>query len=68
MLNYALRHVEASKVSVFINLTPVVGVAGAFLLLGERFTPLQAASSAVVVLGVWLTNSTRGVVVDPPSA
>ena len=49
MLNYALRHVEASKVSVFINLTPVVGVAGAFLLLGERFTPLQASSSAVVV-------------------
>ncbi len=67
MLNYALRHVEASKVSVFINLTPVVGVAGAFLLLGERFTPLQAASSAVVVLGVWLTN-TRGVVVDPRPA
>lgn len=68
MLNYALRHVEASKVSVFINLTPVVGVAGAFLLLGERFTPMQAASSAVVVLGVWLTNSTRGAVVDPRAA
>ena len=68
MLNYALGHVEASKVSVFINLTPVVGVAGAYRLLGERFTLPQVVSSALVVLGVWLTSSTRGAAVDPRPA
>ncbi len=59
LLNYALSHVEASKTSVFLNLIPVVGVAGAYVLLGERFALPQAAASAVVVLGVWLTNSGR---------
>lgn len=59
LLNYALSHVEASKASVFLNLIPVVGVAGAFVALGERFTLAQAAASVVVVAGVWLTNSGR---------
>jgi drug/metabolite transporter (DMT)-like permease len=57
MLNYAFRFIEASRVSVFINLTPIVGVAGAYVLLGERFTAGQALAAVVVVLGVWLTNS-----------
>ncbi len=60
MLNYAFRFIEASRVSVFINLTPIVGVAGAYVLLGERFTAGQALAAAVVVLGVWLTNSGTG--------
>jgi drug/metabolite transporter (DMT)-like permease len=68
LLNYAFRFVEASKVSVFINLTPVVGVAGAFALLGERFTLGQAVAAAVVVLGVWLTNSARSAPAAPATA
>ena len=35
MLNYAFRFIEASRVSVFINLTPVVGVAGAYVAAGR---------------------------------
>ena len=65
MLNYAFRFIEASRVSVFINLTPVVGVAAAYALLGERFTAGQALAAAVVVLGVWLTNSGRASVRSP---
>ncbi len=68
LLNFALSHVEASKASVFLNLIPVVGVAGAYLLLGERFTLPQAAASGVVVLGVWLTNSGRTRVAVTPAA
>lgn len=68
LLNYALQHVEVSKASVFLNLIPIVGVAGAFVLLGERFTWPQVAASAVVVLGVWLTNSGRPRSAVPPTA
>jgi len=68
LLNYALSHVEASKASVFLNLIPVVGVAGAYLLLGERFTLGQAVAAAVVVFGVWLTNSGRRAPVAPATA
>jgi drug/metabolite transporter (DMT)-like permease len=56
LLNYGLRFIEASKASVFINLTPVVAVAAAYVLLGERFTTGQLVAAVVVVAGVWLTN------------
>ena len=59
LLNYAFRFLPANRVSVFINLTPIVAVASAFVLLGERLTLAQAAAAVVVVAGVWLTNSGR---------
>jgi drug/metabolite transporter (DMT)-like permease len=59
LLNYAFRFLEASRVAVFVNLTPVVAVVGAYVLLGERLTAGQGAAAVVVVLGVWLTNSGR---------
>jgi drug/metabolite transporter (DMT)-like permease len=69
LLNYGLRFVEASKASVFINLTPVVAVAAAYVLLGERFTAGQLVAAVVVVAGVLLTNARRagpGPEVPPP--
>jgi drug/metabolite transporter (DMT)-like permease len=57
MLNYAYRFLEASRASVFINLTPVVAVAAAYLVLGERFTAGQAVAAVVVLGGVWLANT-----------
>jgi drug/metabolite transporter (DMT)-like permease len=60
LLNYAFRFLEASLVAVFVNLTPVVGVAAAYVLLGERFTAGQAAAALVVMAGVWLANTGGG--------
>jgi drug/metabolite transporter (DMT)-like permease len=60
LLNFGLSHVQASKASTFTNLTPIVAVAGAFLLLHERFTLWQGIAAGVVVAGVWLANR-RGV-------
>ena len=65
LLNYAFRFIPVSKVAVFINLTPIVAVASAYVLLGERFTPGQAAAAVVVVAGVWLTNSGGGAARSP---
>jgi len=65
LLNYAFRFLAASKVAVFINLTPIVAVASAYVLLGERFTPGQAFAAVVVVAGVWLTNSGGGAARSP---
>jgi len=59
MLNYAFRFLPASRVGVFINLTPVVAVASAYMILGERLTLAQGVAAVVVVAGVWLTNSGR---------
>ena len=68
LLNYAFRFLPANRVSVFINLTPIVGVGFAFLVLGERFTGAQAAAAVVVVLGVWLTNTGSRAAARSPSA
>ena len=59
LLNYAFRFLEASRVAVFVNLTPVVAVVAAYALLDERLTAAQGAAAVVVILGVWLTNSGR---------
>ena len=59
LLNYAFRFLPASRVSVFINLTPIVAVASAYVLLGERLHGGAGAAAVVVVAGVWLTNSGR---------
>ncbi|MNL83684.1 EamA-like transporter family protein [compost metagenome] len=42
----------ASKAGTFGYLTPVFGVAGAFVLLGERPTLLQAAGIGLVLLSI----------------
>lgn len=66
LLNYAFRFIPASRVSVFVNATPVVGVAAAYVALGERFTAAQLAAAAVVIAGVWVANSgARGAVRSP---
>ncbi|MGE5228270.1 MAG: DMT family transporter, partial [Deltaproteobacteria bacterium] len=66
LLNYAFRFLPASRVSVFINLTPIVAVASAYALLGERLTAGQVLAAVVVVAGVWLTNSGRRAAGDEP--
>lgn len=55
--NYALTKVAASRAAVFVNGIPVVATFGAWVVLGERLTALQAAGGVMVLLGVWLTNA-----------
>ena len=54
--NYALTQISASRASVFINCIPVVTAFGAWILLGETLTPLQAGGGALVLFSAFLTN------------
>jgi drug/metabolite transporter (DMT)-like permease len=56
---YALEGLEAVVASTYINLVPVIGVAGGVLLLGERLVLGQALGGAVVILGVFLAGKRR---------
>lgn len=67
LLNDAFRFLPASRAGVFINLTPVVTLAAAFVLLGERLTWGQAAAAVVIVAGV-LPARRSGVAARSPSA
>ena len=49
----ALRHVPASRAMLAYYLIPVVGVAGAAILLGDRLQPWQWVGVALVMAAVW---------------
>ncbi|TVM18947.1 EamA family transporter [Oceanidesulfovibrio indonesiensis] len=56
MYNYGLSRLPASQASAFINLIPVLAAVMGTVLLGETFTTGQIAASAVVLVGVWLSQ------------
>ncbi len=48
----ALRSVPATTASIFLNLTPVFGVAAAYAFLGERLSASQWLGAAIILLSV----------------
>jgi drug/metabolite transporter (DMT)-like permease len=57
-----LRHAPATRVTVFLALSPVTAAALGALLLAEPVTPGLAAGVVSVAAGLWLaTRSTRAI-------
>ena len=54
--NYALTKIAAFRASIFINCIPVVTALGAWILLGEKLTPIQTAGGLLVLISVCVTN------------
>jgi drug/metabolite transporter (DMT)-like permease len=57
LYNWALAHLDASQAANFVNLLPIIGIASAVLLLGEKLFPIQILGGVLVLLGVWLTTA-----------
>ena len=53
---YALDILGVSSVSLFINLIPVVSVAGGFFLLHETVTSLQLIGGSIILASVWIAG------------
>ncbi len=53
--NYALHFLPASVASPYINLIPIIGLAGAYLL-GEQPPLAQILGGALALVGVWLSS------------
>lgn len=54
--NYALTQMTAPRAAVFINGIPIVTALGAWMLLGEKLTAIQACGGVVVLFAVYLVN------------
>lgn len=64
----ALRHVPASFAAASFYLIPVFGVAGGFVLLGERLGPAQWLGAAIVLVAVYaVLRRVRGQSAEPES-
>jgi drug/metabolite transporter (DMT)-like permease len=54
--NFALTRVSATRASLFINMIPVVTAIGAWILLKETLTLVQAVGGLLVLLSVFIAN------------
>jgi drug/metabolite transporter (DMT)-like permease len=59
MYNYGMSKIPAGQASSFINLIPVLTLVMGLVLLGERLNPMQYAASALVIVGVYVSQDTR---------
>lgn len=63
LLNAGMRRIGANPTSLISSIGPVITLFLAYLLLGERMTPLQLAGTTLVIAGVVIA-STRGKAAD----
>ena len=61
----AVERVGPSRAAIFMNVTPVVGIGTAALLVGEEIGPWQVGGAAMVLAGVALTTGGRKVIRPP---
>ena len=54
--NYATPYLDATRVNVFSNITPVVSVLVGALLLHEPFSLIHIPGIALILLGVYMVN------------
>lgn len=59
LINFALRDIDATRVSVTIMAEPVIAIALAFLLFSETPTWLAYPGGAAILIGIYLTSTTR---------
>jgi drug/metabolite transporter (DMT)-like permease len=57
--NRSVKLVGSTRTAIYMCVTPLVAVCGAWLLLGEQPHPLQAVGAALIVAGVLLTRAQR---------
>jgi len=57
LYNFGVSRIPASQATAFVNLIPVFTVFLGWLILGERFTAVQYLASALVFLGIFMSQS-----------
>lgn len=53
---YALKHLDVTVTTIYLNLVPVVGVAGGYIFLHERVLPIQLAGGLLTFIAIIIVN------------
>ena len=56
LYNFGLSRVPATQASAFVNLIPVLTIVMAWLILGERFKPVQYLAAVLIFIGIFLSQ------------
>ncbi len=54
--NYALKHLDVTVTTIYLNLIPVVGVAGGFIFLRETVLPIQLIGGLITLVAIIVVN------------
>jgi len=65
LYNYGTSRIPASQASAFINLIPVFTVILGWIILGERFTPMQYPAAFMVFIGIFISQGDFGIEKSP---
>lgn len=60
LINFTLSRIEASKASIFTNLSTIVSIIAGVIILHENFKLYHLIGSVLILLGVWGTNYFTG--------
>jgi drug/metabolite transporter (DMT)-like permease len=60
LYNFGVSRIEAAQASSFINLIPVFTIVMGWVVLGERFSPPQYLATALVFVGIFLSQAEKG--------
>jgi drug/metabolite transporter (DMT)-like permease len=66
--NRSVKAVGGTRTAIYMCVTPLVAVTGAWLLLGERPHPLQGVGAVLIVAGVLLTRTASTPLQSPDSS
>lgn len=53
---YALRRLDVAITTLYLNLVPIVGVIGGYLILHETILPIQLFGGAVIIIAIVIVN------------
>jgi drug/metabolite transporter (DMT)-like permease len=56
LYNYGVKHIPASKATMFVNLIPVFSVFLGWLILDEKLSPPQFAAAGIILGAVYLSQ------------
>lgn len=56
MYLFALKRLDVTITTIYLNLVPVVGVASRYLILNENILPIQLFGGSIIILSLLLVN------------
>ena len=56
LYSFALKNLDVTVTTIYLNLTPIIGILSCYLILNESILPLQLLGGFLVILSIYIAN------------
>ena len=56
LYSFALKNLDVTVTTIYLNLTPIIGILSGYLILNESILPLQLLGGFLVILSIYIAN------------